>query len=70
MYARPPHPATSHRLRHALACGLCTLLACGEPGEVAPKTGDKAEKAGKADKPADARAPETPVDAEPAEEYA
>ncbi|MFZ6181755.1 cytochrome-c peroxidase [Nannocystis pusilla] len=70
MYARPPHPATSHRLRHALACGLCTLIACGEPGEVAPNTGDKAEKAGKADKPVDAKAPETPADAEPAEDYA
>ncbi|WP_434422643.1 cytochrome-c peroxidase [Nannocystis pusilla] len=70
MYARPPHHATSHRLRHALACGLCTLVACGEPGEVAPKTGDKAEKAGKADEPADAKAPETPAEAAPAEDYA
>lgn len=72
MDARPPHHAPSHRLRTALACGLCTLIACGEPGEVAPKTGDKAEKAGKADKadkPADARAPETPAET-PAEDYA
>ncbi|WAS92702.1 cytochrome-c peroxidase [Nannocystis punicea] len=72
MHARPPHLATSHRLRTALACGLCTLLACGEPGEVAPKGGDKAEKAGAKDgKAGDAKAPATPeAQPEPVEEYA
>ncbi|MDC0717554.1 cytochrome-c peroxidase [Nannocystis bainbridge] len=70
MDARNLHLASSPRLRTALAGGLCTLLACGEPDAPKAAGADKADKGDRGDKASDARPAEPAPEPAPVEEYA
>ncbi|MCY1055776.1 cytochrome c peroxidase [Nannocystis sp. SCPEA4] len=62
MHARLSHLRSSLHLRTALAGGLCTALACGEPGEATPKGGkDDGKVAAKAGAKDEGKAPEAPA---------